>query len=153
MKLSETLQAPSIRIPLESTTKEDVLGELAGLLPSGSNASVREQILESVLEREGRMSTGIGQGIAIPHGKCPLVEGIEIAFGIARPPIDFDSLDGEPVRIFFLLVSPPELTGPHIQALAQISRMLSADSVRDDLLLAESAERVLALLAAGESGS
>jgi mannitol/fructose-specific phosphotransferase system IIA component (Ntr-type) len=114
---------------------------------------VREQILESVLEREGRMSTGIGQGIAIPDGKCALVEGIEIAFGLAQPPIEFDSLDGEPVRIFFLLVSPPELTGPHIQALAQISRMLSADSVRDDLLLAESAERVLALLAAGESGS
>jgi len=147
VELADILDERSIRIPLESRTKEDVLAELVALLPSASTAAAQEAILASVLEREGRMSTGIGQAIAIPHGKCALLERVEVAFGIAREPIDFDSLDGRPVRLLFLLVSPPEMTSQHIQALAQVSRVLSADGVREDLLAAESPERVRALLA------
>jgi PTS system fructose-specific IIA component/PTS system nitrogen regulatory IIA component len=150
MKLSELLDADRIRIPLQSATKEDVLRELVSLLPGSFGSDDRESILESILDRESRMSTGIGQGVAIPHGKSPLVQGIEMTFGIAPKGIDYHALDGEPVDLFFLLVSPPDLTGPHIKALAQVARMLSSDSFRDELAEAVTADRVLELLREGE---
>lgn len=146
MKLSELLDAQAIRIPLESRTKEDVLLELVRLLPGGDDGERTDQIHEAVAERERRMSTGIGQGVAIPHGKSDLVGGMEIAFGIAGEPVDYDALDGEPVSLFFLLVSPPDRTGDHIKALAQISRLLTSDTVRDELAAARSADDVLRLL-------
>jgi PTS system nitrogen regulatory IIA component len=145
MKLSEILHPECVRIPLASSTKEGVLRELVGLLPSSGDEAVRDQLLSAVLEREKRMSTGIGQGLAIPHGKSDRVSTMEIGFGITRTPIDFDALDGDPVDMFFLLVSPPDMTGPHIKALAQISRMLSSDSLRDELGAATAAEQVLDL--------
>ena len=145
MKLSEILRPESIRIPLASSTKDAVLHELVGLLPSSADESVRDQLLAAVLERESRMSTGIGQGIAIPHGKTDQVSAMEIGFGISPAPIDFEALDGDPVDVFFVLVSPPDLTGPHIKALAQISRILASDTVRRELVEAGGAEEVLGL--------
>jgi fructose-specific phosphotransferase system IIA component len=145
MKLSEMLDAGRIRIPLQARTKEDALRELVGLV-TGDDGDRAETIFEAVAEREGRMSTGIGQGVAIPHGKSDLVSGMEIAFGIAAEPVDYDALDGEPVSLFFLLVSPPDRTGDHIKALAQISRLLTSDAVRDELGAAKSAGDVLDLL-------
>lgn len=145
MKLSEMLSPEAIRIPLHSQDKNDVLRELVALLPSAADEGVREKVHEAVLEREKRMSTGIGQGIAIPHGKCSDVDHMEIAFGLAPRPIDFDALDGAPVGIFFLLVSPPDQTGPHLKALAQISRILASDTVRRELVEAGGAEEVLGL--------
>ena len=133
MKLSEVLTAESVRIPLESSTKDDVLRELVSLLPSSTSAETRDRLHQAVVEREERMSTGIGQGIAIPHGKSDAVAAMEVAFGIPKKAIPFDALDGDPVEVFFLLVSPPDLTGPHIRALAQISRMLSSDALRSEV--------------------
>jgi fructose-specific phosphotransferase system IIA component len=146
MKLSEMLDVRGIRIPLEGRNKEDVLRELVGLLAGGDDGERSETIYEAVAERERRMSTGIGQGVAIPHGKSDRVGGMEIAFGISAQPVDYDALDGEPVSLFFLLVSPPDRTGDHIKALAQISRLLTSDAVRDELTAAKSAEDVLRLL-------
>jgi len=145
VKLSEILRPECVRIPLLSSTKDAVLRELVGLLPSAADPDVRDALLAAVLEREQRMSTGIGQGIAIPHGKSERVSSMEIAFGISPGAIDFDSLDGAPVDVFFLLISPPDLTGPHIKALAQISRMLSADNLREELATATGPEQVLEL--------
>jgi len=153
MNLSDLLAPERIRVPLRSRDKEDVLRELVQLLPSASDGERAEQILEAVVEREKRMSTGIGQGVAIPHGKTDLVPGMEMAFGIASEPIDFESLDGDPCAIFFLLVSPPELTGPHIKALAQISRMLTSDAVRDELARATDPGAVLALFRRHETSN
>jgi mannitol/fructose-specific phosphotransferase system IIA component (Ntr-type) len=144
MKLSEMLDAGRIRIPLAGRTKEDVLRELVGLVAGDGDRA--ETIFDAVAERERRMSTGIGQGVAIPHGKSGLVSGMEIAFGIAAAPVDYDALDGEPVSLFFLLVSPPDRTGDHIKALAQISRLLTSDAVRDELTAARSPQEVLRLL-------
>lgn len=144
MKLSELLTASRIRLPLQAATKDDVLRELVSLLGKSKDAS--DEILEAVLERERRMPTGIGRGIAIPHGKSRHVEGLEVAFGISRAPLDYGAIDREPVKLFFLLVSPPDQTGPHIRALAQISRMLSSDGAQDALLAARTAEEVLALI-------
>jgi mannitol/fructose-specific phosphotransferase system IIA component (Ntr-type) len=151
MRLSDLLTPDHIRIPLRAAAKEDVLRELVGLLPSASENSAREQILEAVLEREERMSTGIGQGVAIPHGKSDQVESMEMAFGLAAEPVDFQALDGEACRVFFLLVSPPGMTGPHIRALAQVSRVLISHSVREELAGAANAEEVRALLRREES--
>ena len=151
MKLSVLLAPERIRIPLQSTTKDDVLRELVSILPGPADSEEREGILEAVLEREGRMSTGIGQGVAIPHGKTASVPGMEMTFGIAPRPIQYEALDGDPVGIFFLLLSPPDLTGPHIQTLARISRLLSSDTFREELAAAQGPEDVLALFRREES--
>lgn len=145
MKLSERLTPNRIRIPLTSETKDEVLRELVSILPNHDDEA-RERILQAIVEREAKMSTGIGQGVAIPHGKCELVTEMEIAFGISARPIDFASLDGKPVLIFFLLVSAPDKSGPHIRALAQISRMLSSPSLRDELGAARTPEDVVRLI-------
>ncbi|MBZ0268820.1 PTS sugar transporter subunit IIA [bacterium] len=151
MKLSQLLSPERIRVRMESTAKDDVLRELVSLLPNHRDAETRTGILQAVLEREARMSTGIGQGVAIPHGKTDLVSQMEMAFGIAPAPVDYEALDGEAVDLFFLLVSPPDLSGPHIKVLAQISRMLSSDGFRDELASAASAEAVLELLRTEEA--
>ena len=114
MKLSEILNEQSVRIPLQAQTKDEVLRELVALLPCASDAESRDRIHEAVVEREQRMSTGIGQGIAIPHGKCSCVDEMEVAFAIAAKPVDFDALDGLPVDVFFLLVSSPEQAGSRL---------------------------------------
>jgi len=146
VKLSEKLTEERIRIPLAATTKAEVLAELVGLLPAAADPERRRRILEAVVEREQRMSTGIGQGIAIPHGKCGLVGDLEVACGLASKPIPFDALDGEPCSVFFLLVSPPEMSGPHIQALARISRMLGAEPVRKAVAGAGNAAALLEVM-------
>jgi fructose-specific phosphotransferase system IIA component len=146
MRLAELLSPERIRIPLAAGTKSEVLRELVSLLPDHEDPDAREQILQAVLDRESRMSTGIGMGVAIPHGKSELVHTMEVTFGISAKPIDFESLDGEPVDLFFLLVSPPDHSGPHIKALARISRMLSSDELRDTLVRAGTAEEALALI-------
>jgi len=151
MKLSQLLSPERIRVRMQSTAKDDVLRELVSLLPNHRDAETQTGILQAVLEREARMSTGIGQGVAIPHGKTDLVTQMEMAFGIAPTPVEYEALDGEAVDIFFLLVSPPDLSGPHIKVLAQISRMLSSDGFRDELAAAASADAVLELLRTEEA--
>jgi mannitol/fructose-specific phosphotransferase system IIA component (Ntr-type) len=146
MKLSEILTKQAICVPLESRTKHEVLRELVGALPSSANSEIRERIYEAILEREARLSTGIGQGIAIPHGSCALLHSIEMAVGIARTPIEFETIDGEPVVIFFLLASPAGSADAHIQALGQISRLCISDEFRAELAAVSDAEEVLALL-------
>ncbi len=153
MKLTELLTADRIRIPLTSGTKEDVLRELVSMLPSHPEPDVQEQLLGAVLDRESRMSTGIGMGVAIPHGKSDLVDGMEVTFGISRDPIDYNSLDGEPVRVFFMLLSPPDHAGPHIKTLAHISRMLSTDGLRDGLSAVTQAEDAIELFRREEAAA
>jgi mannitol/fructose-specific phosphotransferase system IIA component (Ntr-type) len=133
-------------IPLTSSDKTRVLEELVSLLPSARDDATRRALLEAVVERENRMSTGIGQGIAIPHGKSDLIPTMEISFGLAPAGVAYEALDGEPVRILFLLVSSPGQTGPHIQALAQISRLLSSDVLRERLASATEPADVLDIL-------
>ena len=145
MKLAEVLTASQIRVPLESSTKTAVLRELVALLPSAKTDDSRDTILESVLERESKMSTGIGQGVAIPHGRSDLIPDMEMAFGISRVPIEFDSMDGKPVEIFFLVVTTPAKAGAHLQALARISRLLASQRLREGLAEVRTAQGVLEL--------
>jgi len=106
----------------------------------------RNVALDAVLTRERTQSTGTGAGIAIPHGKCNAVKKLIMAIGIAHEPIEFDSVDGKPVRILILLVSPTDQTGPHIQALAAISRLMLNEEFKQKLEQTASADEVYGLL-------
>ena len=124
MKITEFLSKQGIKIGLEAVEKEDALKELVDVLASFSDIGDKKAIIRSLIERENLGSTGIGQGIAIPHGKTDRIGKLVAVLGISQKGVNFESLDGEPVYIFFLLVAPKENAGPHLKALAQISRLL-----------------------------
>jgi fructose-specific phosphotransferase system IIA component len=146
MILTQILQATSVKVPLEGKDKQSAITELVDLLDTNELLSDRNVVLEAVLAREQTRSTGIGSGIAIPHGKCKAVKELIMAIGIAGEPIDFASVDDKPVTIIFLLVSPVDQTGPHIQALARISRLMLDEEFRQRLETTTSADEVYELL-------
>lgn len=124
MKITEFLDKKGIKIGLQSSEKEDTLKELVDVLAEVQDIGDKKSILKALVERESLGSTGIGQGIAIPHGKTEKIKELVAVLGISKKGINFEALDGEPVYIFFLLVAPKETAGPHLKALAQISRLL-----------------------------
>lgn len=124
MKITDFLDRRAIKVGLMATTKEEILKELVDLLAEVKEVGDRKAIVKALLEREGLGSTGIGQGIAIPHGKTDRVKELVAVLGVSKKGVHFDALDGEAVYIFFLLVAPKETAGPHLKALAQISRLL-----------------------------
>ena len=136
---------------MEGKDKYAVITELVDLLVANRLVQNREAALDAVFTREKTRSTGIGSGIAIPHGKCSEVRELVMAMGIAHDPIDFDSVDGKPVSIVILLVSPLDQTGPHIQALARISRLMLDEEFKSALEKAPSAQAAYELLSARES--
>lgn len=151
MTLTKILQPTCVKVPLEGKNKKSVITELVDLLDSNGALLDREKALNSVLVREQTKSTGIGSGIAIPHGKCAAVKELVMAIGLTSKPLDFESVDGKPVRIIFLLVSPTDQTGPHIQALAKISRLMLDAEFKEELEGASSPEEVYELLDRHES--
>jgi len=151
MVLTQIVQPTCVKVPLEGGTKDAVITELVELLDENGLLQDRKAALDVVFARERTRSTGIGSGIAIPHGKCNAVKELVMALGIARKPIDFDSVDGKPVSIVILLVSPIDQTGPHIQALARISRLMLDEDFKDALEKAPSAEAAYALLSERET--
>ena len=152
MTLTQILQANCVKVPVEGRDKEAVITELVDLLDASGALQDRNVALDAVLTREQIQSTGTGAGIAIPHGKCTAVREVVMAIGIAREPIEFESVDGRPVTILFLLVSPVDQTGPHIQALAAISRLMLNEKFRRQLEQADSVEAVDELLSAQANG-
>ena len=124
MKIHEILHKEAIKIGLQATDKEGVLKELVSVLAGVRNIGDQKAIVKALIEREELGSTGIGQGIAIPHGKTDKIEELVAVMGISHKGVNFDALDGELVYIFFLLVTPKNSSGPHLKALAQISRLL-----------------------------
>ena len=146
MTLLDILSPESTVVGLQSSTKEEIIGELVDMLKVGDSITDREKVLQAVLDREKIMSTGIGDGIAIPHGKSDSVIHLAAALGIHKHGVDFEALDGEPANVFFLLVSPANVSGPHIKALARISRLLKNDAFKKQLVKATSAEEMLAAI-------
>lgn len=124
MKITEILDKRAIKLGLTSIKKEDVLKELVAVLAGLENIGDQKAMVKTLLEREKLGSTGIGQGIAIPHGKTDTVNRLIAVLGVSKSGVNFDALDGEPVYIFFLLVAPKDSAGPHLKALAQVSRLL-----------------------------
>lgn len=144
MQLRDILKIEAVSIDLESTEKEDVLKELVGLI--SEDIPDEKKILKILIERENLGSTGIGQGIAVPHGKTDNVGQLVAALGISKKGVDFNSLDGEPVYIFFLLVAPKTSAGPHLKALARISRILRDVSFCDILKKAKDVQTAYNLI-------
>jgi PTS system nitrogen regulatory IIA component len=124
MKVMDFLCPKAVTVNLEATDKQGVIRELVDLLIKAKEIKDEDALVESLLERETLGSTGIGQGIAIPHTKSSGVKKLVSAFGLSRKGVNFDALDGEKVYIFFLLVAPLNSAGPHLKALARISRLL-----------------------------
>jgi fructose-specific phosphotransferase system IIA component len=151
MNLTQILQPGCVKVPLESRDRQAVITELVDLLNEKGLLLDKKNVLDAVLMREQTRSTGIGSGIALPHGKCKGVRELVMAIGIAGEPIDFASVDGKPVKIVILLASPADQTGPHIQALARISRLMLDTKFKEQLEKAASADEVYSLLAAKEN--
>ena len=150
MILTQILQPNCVKVPVESKDKEAVINELVDMLNAQGVLSDRDVVLDAVLTRERTQSTGTGAGIAIPHGKCNAVKELVMAIGIAHEPIEFQSIDGKPVTILILLVSPANQTGPHIQALATISRLMLNEEFKTRLENTKSADDVYELLSVQE---
>lgn len=146
MKITEILSKSAVKIDIESVEKEDVLKELVDVLDAVKNVGDKKSIVKALIERENLGSTGIGQGIAIPHGKTDNVDELTAVLGISRKGVNFESLDGELVYILFLLVAPKDSAGPHLKALAQISRLLRDSFFCDLLKRCKSAEEVYELI-------
>ncbi len=148
MKFADFISVKAIKPDLESTDKESVIRELAAsLVASGDiNEDSVESIIKAILKREELGSTGIGRGIAVPHTKHPSVEKLVGTVGVSRSGVDFNSLDGETVHLFFLLVSPPDRPGDHLRALENISRQLRDDMFCKFLKQSKSTEDIHQLL-------
>jgi PTS system nitrogen regulatory IIA component len=146
MNLRNLLSVDTICLELKSTSKESIIEEMVDLLVASGKIQHRTEALSAVLDRERKMSTGMQNGIAIPHGKTEKVEALVATLALKKEGADFDALDGQPSKIFVMTLSPEGRSGPHIQFLAEISRLLSDASVRTRLLNASSPEDILQLL-------
>lgn len=143
MKISDVITKDTIKINLESIEKEEVFAEMVQVLVSAGKLKNRQAALTGVEERESQMSTGIGNGLAIPHAQIPELDDICIALGISRDGIDYDAFDGEPVYVLFMILSKTGEAAPHIEALAEISRLCSDPDFMDKLRSAKTVEQVL----------
>ena len=139
MRLTEILQPDCVKVPLEAREKQAAIAELVHLLARAHDMEA-EQLLDAVWKREQTRTTGIGHGVAIPHGKTPLCESLCMAVGVAPEPIEFQAIDQKPVNLIILLASPEDQTGPHIQALARVSKLLCEPEVRGQIQSAASGE-------------
>ena len=148
MKITDFLREKAINVNITSTDKQGVIRELVkGLVKAGEiKPSDEEKLVPILMAREALGSTGIGQGVGIPHGKSNCVRELVGAFGLSRRGVNFDSLDGEAVQIFFLLVAPEDSAGPHLKALARISRLLKDRFFRESLKEAKDEKQVLKII-------
>ncbi|NVM22550.1 MAG: PTS sugar transporter subunit IIA [Desulfobacterales bacterium] len=141
MKILETLKEGAIIAELDATDKKGVLEELAYPLARSSGVS-HEEMIRVLLERERLGSTGIGGGIAIPHGKLKSIESMLMGFGRSHKGVDFEAMDGKPAHIFFLLLAPEDSTGAHLKMLARISKLLKSSVFKERLMNAANGKEV-----------
>lgn len=148
MKITDFLSEKGVSVQLQATDKEGVIRELVHLLVQAGEIKPADEgkLVPVLLARESLGSTGIGQGVGIPHGKSNVVRHLVGAFGLSRKGVRFDSLDGEPVHIFFLLVAPEDSAGPHLKALARISRLLKDRFFRESLKEARDEKQVMRII-------
>lgn len=146
MKIVDILNKDCIIPELRSRTKKEVLEELTGALVNCKANLNKEALVEVLLERERLGSTGIGDGIAIPHGKIQDLDELILSFGRSSQGIEFDSMDGRPTHLFFLLIAPENSAGIHLRALAKISRLLKSAHFRQRLLAAGTIEEIFQVI-------
>ncbi len=146
MKIMDFLNKKAVSANLKATDKEGVIKEMVDLLSKADEIKGKDELIKALLAREALGSTGIGQGLGIPHAKTHNVKNLVAAFGLSHKGVNFDSLDGEPAYIFFLLIAPEESAGPHLKALARISRMLKDKYFRELLRKAKDEKDVLRII-------
>lgn len=146
IKLAELLDQPTIDLDLDATSKEDVLAKLVQVLERAGKVPEDNSLLESLIEREGLGSTGIGHGVAIPHARSDQVKSFAVAMARTRDNIDFDAVDGQPTRLFFLLVAPENGGNDHLFLLAKIARIVKDAKTRERLMAVDSSADVLELI-------
>ena len=145
MKILDVLDRQAICADLKSRDKKGILEELAAPVAEATGIS-RDEIIRVLMERERLGSTGIGGGIGIPHGKLKELQKLALGFGLSRAGVDFESMDGKPTHIFFLLLTPENSTGLHLKVLARISRILKNDPFKEKLLSAATEEELYAII-------
>ncbi|MDR1942430.1 MAG: PTS sugar transporter subunit IIA [Endomicrobium sp.] len=146
MKIMDFLSPDAITVDLKSADKKSAIVELVEILKSVKKVKKTDEIIDVILEREKLGSTGIGQGVAIPHGKTDALQEQIGVLGISRKGIEFNSLDGEPVHIVFLLVGPVEVAGQHLKALSRISRLFKDKFLRQAIRDASTKEEVIKII-------
>ena len=147
MNLKSVLTVDTISLHLKGSTKDEIINELLDILVSAGKITDRQAAYDAVMDREQKMSTGMKHGIAIPHGKSNTIQDLVACIGISDIPVDFDSLDHEPCRIFIMTLSPVEKTGPHLQFLAEISLLFKSSEKRFEILNAATPEAIVKILA------
>lgn len=148
--LTEILTVDRIKVPLVGTSSKAVIEELVDRLVSNGDLSDRQAVVDAVMERERIRTTGVGRGLAIPHGKSAGVKRLVLAVGRTAAPVDFCAIDGQAVDLVFLLVYPDEQLGPHIQALARISRIMGTETFRRTVREVQTAEEFYNAITARE---
>jgi mannitol/fructose-specific phosphotransferase system IIA component (Ntr-type) len=160
LRLSELLTPDRIRVPLRAQSKEGVLRELVDLLVGGNGTNGGDRggggapatdILHAILERERQFPTGIGYGVAVPHGKTPALPNLVAVAGTTRAPVPYETVDGEPVRLFFMLAGPESQAGTHVKALSRISRIVRREPIRARLLAATDSDEFYRILLEAET--
>ncbi|HMN42529.1 MAG TPA: PTS sugar transporter subunit IIA [Phycisphaerales bacterium] len=152
MKLTDILTADCIKSPLEATSKQAAINELVDLLAARGRVRQPAELKDAVWTREMTRTTGIGLGLAIPHGKSAGVDKLAIAIGKPAAPMEFQSIDAKPVKLIILLASPPDKTSDHIQALAHISRLMNLEEFRHQVYSATTGQQIFDLLRLQEQG-
>lgn len=145
MKISDILSTDVIAVNLDTADKEDAIKKVIDLAAKSGKILDVAKVSNTIYEREKLVSTGVGKGFAIPHGKTDSISDVVAAFAITKEPIDFDSIDGEPVRYIFLLIGKENLLNTHIKLLSRISRLMNKDEFRERLLEAANPEEVLTI--------
>ncbi len=146
MKITSILTEDLIKVNIPGGSKEDVINAIIDLAAASQKIKDVEKVRQAIFEREKIMSTGVGKGFAIPHGKTDAVTDIVAAFGVTENPIDYQSLDHEPVRLLFLLIGKDSLVGAHIKLLSRISRLMNKEELRSKLLQAGTSAEILQIL-------
>jgi PTS system fructose-specific IIC component len=152
MRLTDYISREHVKIGLEGETKEEVIEELVSLLADTSDVNDADIIFEAVMNREREGSTGLEKGVAIPHAKSDAVKSLSIVVGVSRDGIDFESQDGKPSHLLFLMVAPTSESGPHVQAIAKIVKMIKLDKFRKKLIEAKKPEDVVEVISRVENG-
>jgi fructose-specific phosphotransferase system IIA component len=150
MKLLDILTFDCIRAPLAATDKKGAIDELVDVLYAARRVGDPVGLKEAVWTRERTRTTGIGHGLAIPHGKAAGMASLAMAIGKPAAPMDFEAIDGQPVRLIVLLASPPDRTSDHIQALARVSRLMTMDEFREKIYAATGPQQIYELLRSHE---
>lgn len=151
MRLSELINPRAVTLRLKAREKREALVEMADLLEAAHGFNSQGEVLDRVMRREAMMTTGIGNGVAIPHGKARSVDRMVAAIGVSPEGLEFEAEDGQPVYLIVMLVSPENATTQHVRVLANVSRLLKEESVRRSLREAKSPEAFVTALHAAES--